>query len=232
MVLRDWHGLSYDEIAAEMAVSDAAVETLLFRARNKVATTLANPDWRRRLAPSRALLIWPFGFLRPKSLVTGGAEQLKMGVALAGGTVVPLIAFGLVQVLLSEPNETTQEPQRAAVSQVSQVARARASVSWPEQLQEQLVLRAPMPAGGTSKTRLGPQAESRKGAASPKKSKAHSPKKSKAHSPKVKANPSVGPEPKVVLCHATQSKQQPGVTISVSEHGLAGLSKDKSGACG
>jgi len=224
MLLRDWHGLSYDEIAAEMAVSDAAVETLLFRARNKVATTLANPDWRRRLAPSRALLIWPFGFLRPKSLVTGGAEQLKMGVALAGGTVVPLIAFGLVQVLLSEPNKTTQEPQRAAVSQVSQVAQARASGSWPEQLQEQFVLRAPMPTGGTSKTRLGPQAESRKGAGSPK--------KSKTHSPKAKANPSVGPEPKVVLCHATQSEQQPGVTISVSEHGLAGLSKDKSGACG
>jgi RNA polymerase sigma-70 factor, ECF subfamily len=225
MVLRDWHGLSYDEIAAEMAVSDAAVETLLFRARNKVATTLANPDWRSRLAPSRALLIWPFGFLRPKSLVTGGAEQLKMGVALAGGTVVPLIAFGLVQALLSEPKETTQEPQRAAVSQVSQVAQARASGSWPEQqLQEQLLLRAPMPAGGTSKTRPGPQAESRKDAASPK--------KSKAHSPKAKANPSVGPEPKVVLCHATQSKQKPGVTISVSEHGLAGLSKDTRGACG
>jgi RNA polymerase sigma-70 factor (ECF subfamily) len=221
MVLRDWHGLSYDEIAAEMAVSDAAVETLLFRARNKVATTLANPDWRRRLAPSRALLIWPFGFLRTKSLVTGGAEQLKMGVALAGGTVVPLIAFGLIQVLLSEPNETTQEPQRAAVSQVSQVAQARASGS---RLHERLLLRAPMPAGGTSKTRLGPQAESRKGGVSPK--------TSKAHSPKAKANPSVGPKPKVVLCHGTQSKQQPGVTISVSEHGLAGLSKDPHGTCG
>jgi RNA polymerase sigma-70 factor (ECF subfamily) len=224
MVLRDWHGLSYDEIAAEMAVSDSAVETLLFRARSKVATALVNPDWRRRLAPSRALLIWPFGLLRTKSLVTGGAEQLKMGVALAGGTVVPLIAFGLVQVLLSEPNETTQVPQRAAVSQVSQVAQARASGSWPEQLQEQLLLRAPVPAGRTEKTRTGPQAKSRGGA--------DSPKKSKAHPSKAKANPSVGPAPKVVLCHATQSKQQPGVTISVSEHGLAGLSKDKRGACG
>ena len=221
MVLRDWHGLSYDEIAAEMAVSDAAVETLLFRARNKVATTLANPDWRRRLAPSRALLIWPFGFLRTKSLVTGGAEQLKMGVALAGGTVVPLIAFGLVQVLLSEPKETTQEPQRAAVSQVSQVAQARASGSL---LQERLLLREPMPAAGAEKKRVGPQSESREHAASGK--------KSKAHSPKVEANPGVGAEPKVVLCHGTQSKKRPGVTISVSKHGMAGLSKDTLGACG
>jgi len=219
IVLRDWHGLSYDEIAAEMAVSDAAVETLLFRARNKVATTLANPDWRRRLAPSRALLIWPFGFLRAKSLVTGGAEQLKVGVALAGGTVVPLIAFGLIQVLLSEPNQTTQEPQRGAV--VSQVAQARASGSW----QEQLLLRAPMLASGTEKTRVGPQRESRKHAASPK--------KSKAHSPKGKANPGVSREAKVVLCHGTHSKKRPGVTISVSEHALAGgLGEDTRGACG
>ena len=221
IVLRDWRGLSYDEIAAEMAVSDAAVETLLFRARNKVATTLANPDWRRRLAPSRALLIWPFGFLRAKSLVTGGAEQLKMGVALAGGTVVPLIAFGLVQVLLSEPKETTQKPQRAAVSQVSQVAQARASGSW---VQERLLLHASMSTRGNGKTRLGPQGESRERAASPK--------KSKAHSPKVKANPGVRAEAKVVLCHGTHSKKKPGVTITVSEHALAGLGEDTRGACG
>jgi RNA polymerase sigma-70 factor, ECF subfamily len=216
IVLRDWRGLSYDEIAAEMAVSDAAVETLLFRARNKVATTLANPDWRSRLAPSRALLIWPFGFLRAKSLATGGAEQLKMGVALAGGTVVPLVAFGLIQVLLSEPKETTHEPQRPVVSQVAQ---ARASGSW----QEQLPVRAPMPAEATRKTRIRPQAESRGRVASAK--------KSGAHSPKAAANPRVGPEAKVVLCHGTQSKKRPGVTISVSKHALAGHSKDTRGAC-
>jgi RNA polymerase sigma-70 factor (ECF subfamily) len=224
IVLRDWHGLSYDEIAAEMAVSGAAVETLLFRARNKVATTLANPDWRRRLAPSRALAIWPFGFLRSKSLVTGGAEQLKMGVALAGGTVVPLVAFGLIQVVLSEPKETTHEPQRTAVSQVAQ---ARASGSLQEQPQEQLLLRVPKPAGGTEKTRVGPQSESQEHAASPK-----TPKKSKAHSQKAKAKPDVPREAKVVLCHGTPSEKKPGVTIKVSEHALVGgLGKDKRGAC-
>jgi RNA polymerase sigma-70 factor (ECF subfamily) len=217
IVLRDWHGLSYDEIAAEMAVSDAAVETLLFRARNKVATTLANPDWRRRLAPSRALLIWPFGFLRTKSLVTGGAEQLKMGVALAGGTVVPLIAFGLIQVVLSEPKETTQEPQRAAVSQVAQ---ARASGSW---LREGLLLRAHVPPGRTGKRPVGPQVESQRRAASPK--------RSRAHSAKAEANPGVRREAKVVLCHGTHSKERPDVTISVSKHAMVGLGKDTSGAC-
>jgi RNA polymerase sigma-70 factor (ECF subfamily) len=220
IVLRDWQGLSYDEIASEMAVSDAAVETLLFRARNKVATALANPDWRRRLAPSRALVIWPFGFLRAKSLPTGGAEQLKIGVALAGGTVVPLIAFGLLQVLLSEPQPTTQGPLGGAVSQIAQ---ARASGTWVQE--ERLLLHAPMSPAGTETRGIAPQGESRKHSASPK------PKKSKAHSPKAKANPSVRAEAKVVLCHGTPSKERPGVTISVSKHALAGLGKDTPGAC-
>jgi hypothetical protein len=193
------------------------VETLLFRARNKVATALANPDWRRRLAPSRALLIWPFGFLRTKSMATGGAEHLKMGVTLAGGTVVPLIAFGLVQVLLSDPQETPQDARRVAVSQV---AGAQASGSL---LRERLLLLDSMPkarAGTTVRMKAHP----RKHAASPK--------KSTAPAPNAAANPVARDEPKIVLCHGTHAEERPAVTISVSGHALEGLSKDTQGACG
>ena len=218
IVLRDWQGLSYNEIAAEMAVSDAAVETLLFRARNKVATTLANPDWRRRLAPSRALLVWPFGFLHTKSVATGGAEHLKMGVALAGGTVVPLIAFGLVQVLLSDPQETSQAARRAAVSQAAGV---QASGSL---LQERFLLRDSMPGAGAGETDVRTQAQPRKHAASPK--------KSTARAPNAAANPVARHEPKIVLCHGTHSEERPTVTISVSKHAVAGLGQDSPGACG
>jgi RNA polymerase sigma-70 factor (ECF subfamily) len=213
IVLRDWQGLSYNEIAAEMAVSDAAVETLLFRARNKVATTLANPDWRRRLAPSRALLIWPFGFLRTKSMATGGAEHLKMGVSLAGGTVVPLIAFGLMQVVLSDPQETPQDARRAAVSQV---AGAQASGSL---LRERLLLLDSMPKARAGKTGVRTQAHPRKHAASPKKSRARTPNAARH-------------EAKIVLCHGTHAAERPAVTVSVSKHALEGLSKDTRGACG
>ncbi|MCA1657511.1 MAG: sigma-70 family RNA polymerase sigma factor, partial [Actinobacteria bacterium] len=219
IVLRDWQGLSYNEIAAEMAVSDAAVETLLFRARNKVATALANPDWRRRLAPSRALLIWPFGFLRTKSMATGGAEHLKIGVALAGGTVVPLVAFGLVQVLLSGPQETTQEARRAAISQV---AGAQAS----SLLQERFLLRDSMP--GAGKTGVRTQAHTRKHGASPHEGRAQP----TAHPQSNAGNPGVAHESKIVLCHSTRSEERPAVTVSVSKHAVAGLGQDSPGACG
>jgi len=218
IVLRDWQGLSYEEIAAEMAVSDSAVETLLFRARNKVATTLANPDWRRRLAPSRALLIWPFGFLRTKSTAAAGAEHLKMGVALAGGTVVPLIAFGLLQVLLSDPQETKQENRRGTVWQV---ADAQASGSL---LRERFLLHDSRPGAGAVETGVGRQSKSAKHAASPK--------RSRSQASSAGANPAAGHEAKIVLCHGTHSGERPGVTISVSKHALKGLGKDTRGACG
>jgi RNA polymerase sigma-70 factor (ECF subfamily) len=223
LVLRDWQGLSYNEIAAEMAVSDAAVETLLFRARNKVATALANPDWRRRLAPSRALLIWPFGFLRAKSMAAGGAEQLKIGLTLAGGTVVPLIAFGLIQGLLpGEPQQTTQETRPAGVSQLEG---SPPSVSW---LPEGLLLRASMPGARAGKTGVRPQAQPRKHAVSPQGVRAQS----TAHPPSNAGPPGVAHESKLVLCHGTHSEERPAVTISVSKHALAGISQDSPGACG
>jgi hypothetical protein len=44
LLLREWHGLSYREIAAELQLSPAAVETLLFRARRSLAQNLDSPQ--------------------------------------------------------------------------------------------------------------------------------------------------------------------------------------------
>jgi RNA polymerase sigma-70 factor (ECF subfamily) len=49
ILLREWRGLSYREIAAELELSGAAVETLIFRARRSLAELLAG-----RPAPKRA----------------------------------------------------------------------------------------------------------------------------------------------------------------------------------
>ena len=49
MLLREWRGLSYNEIADELEVSHAAVETMLFRARRSAHRSRA-AGWRR---PSR-----------------------------------------------------------------------------------------------------------------------------------------------------------------------------------
>ena len=49
LLLREWQGLSYREIAEEMRLSQAAVETLLFRARRSLAEALsADPVERRK----------------------------------------------------------------------------------------------------------------------------------------------------------------------------------------
>ena len=57
LLLREWQGLSYKEIAAEMRLSQAAVETLLFRARRSLAGALtdARAEPPRRGRPRRQL---------------------------------------------------------------------------------------------------------------------------------------------------------------------------------
>ena len=48
LLLREWQGLSYREIAAELEVSQSAVETLIFRARRSLARRLEAPRARLR----------------------------------------------------------------------------------------------------------------------------------------------------------------------------------------
>ena len=48
LLLREWQGLSYREIAAELEVSQSAVETLIFRARRGLARRLEAPRERLR----------------------------------------------------------------------------------------------------------------------------------------------------------------------------------------
>jgi RNA polymerase sigma-70 factor (ECF subfamily) len=44
ILLREWQGLSYAEVAARLELSQAAVETLIFRARRSLASALENPE--------------------------------------------------------------------------------------------------------------------------------------------------------------------------------------------
>jgi RNA polymerase sigma-70 factor (ECF subfamily) len=64
ILLREWHGLTYSEIANRLELSQAAVETLLFRARRSLARRLRTPlgvgsflPWLRSLAESGAAKI-------------------------------------------------------------------------------------------------------------------------------------------------------------------------------
>jgi RNA polymerase sigma factor (sigma-70 family) len=67
IVLREWYGLSYREVATELGLSVSATETLIFRARCRLAEELGGPapTVRRRtplsLASPRAWLKWVRG---------------------------------------------------------------------------------------------------------------------------------------------------------------------------
>lgn len=79
LVLREFEGCSYDEIASELGVSVSAVETLLFRARRAVAQQLEQSGAKPRSQRSAAAAIfevfrWFFG---------GAAAPLKLAAVTA-----------------------------------------------------------------------------------------------------------------------------------------------------
>jgi RNA polymerase sigma-70 factor, ECF subfamily len=81
ILLREWRGLSYKEIAAELELSDAAVETLIFRARRSLAELLAGkpaPKRARKFAFFPATLAALKGFAGP-----GTAAKVAAGLAAA-----------------------------------------------------------------------------------------------------------------------------------------------------
>jgi RNA polymerase sigma-70 factor, ECF subfamily len=82
ILLREWHGLSYREVAVEMGVTQGAVETLIFRARRSLAAALEAPE-----APQtrRTRLAHAFD---------GGAMVASLKTAL-GGSLSGSIATGL-----------------------------------------------------------------------------------------------------------------------------------------
>jgi len=90
ILLREWQGLSYREIGEELELSQAAVETLIFRARRSLAQGLeqpAAPERRRRLAAGA------LGNLLSslQSFLLGGGAAVKVAAAVAvvgAGTVV------------------------------------------------------------------------------------------------------------------------------------------------
>jgi RNA polymerase sigma factor (sigma-70 family) len=72
ILLREWQGLSYREVAAEMGVTQSAVETLIFRARRSLASALEEPAAGR---PARRRLLHS---------VDAGALLASLKTALAG----------------------------------------------------------------------------------------------------------------------------------------------------
>ncbi len=93
VLLRDWRGLSYEEIAAQLGVSRAAVETLIFRGRRTLAELLREEPQatRRRL---RSLGDLGSFLTAVKTAFTGGAAATK--ILIAAATAVAISGTGVV----------------------------------------------------------------------------------------------------------------------------------------
>jgi RNA polymerase sigma-70 factor (ECF subfamily) len=75
ILLREWQGLSYREIAAELGLSQAAVETLLFRARRSLAQKLNRTRTAWAWVDLGSVVAWG------KTLFSGTAAQVAAATA-------------------------------------------------------------------------------------------------------------------------------------------------------
>ena len=84
LLLREWRGLSYKEIAVEMGLSASAVEMLLFRSRRSLAAELEQPSVpRRSRMPSFVALLDGLRSMIPQSVSTSMATGLAIVTATA-----------------------------------------------------------------------------------------------------------------------------------------------------
>ncbi len=94
ILLREWKGLSYSEIATELGITQSAVETLIFRARRSLAAGLESPPKRSRL---RSLYAVDLGGLAAaiKGLFAGSAGvgvKTVAALTVAAATTTTLVA--------------------------------------------------------------------------------------------------------------------------------------------
>jgi RNA polymerase sigma factor (sigma-70 family) len=96
ILLREWQGLSYREIADELELSQAAVETLIFRARRSLATGLEQPPETMRRRAARAF-DWGNVAAGVKSLAIGGSAAAKVAATVAVVSATTVVATAPVQ---------------------------------------------------------------------------------------------------------------------------------------
>jgi RNA polymerase sigma factor (sigma-70 family) len=239
LLLRDWRGLSYDEIATEMGSSYQAVETLLFRARKSVAAGLRKPETAGVPVRARAFAPLPFlipvkeGFSAIKSALSPSIAPIKVSLAIALGATAPLVAYGVLE------------------RGIDRAAQAKTAAAPTVQLETPLTYTVPTPAGETEKKQgIAPEKDSpapsgrspvMHGGESPGGSAAgHAHGSAPGHDPAPPPGTTdpppveeVPPSSNVTICHHTESPKNPTVTITVAAAAVdAHLAQgDELGAC-
>ena len=128
ILLREWQGLSYHEIAAELELSQAAVETLIFRARRALAQGLEQPPApKKRLARGAD---WGNVLAGLKSLLLGGGAAVKLAATVAVVSATTVVATAPVIEHHAGPHTTrASSAAPASTAAAAHAAHAATSVS-------------------------------------------------------------------------------------------------------
>jgi RNA polymerase sigma factor (sigma-70 family) len=141
ILLREWRGLSYREIAAELGLSNSAVETLIFRARRALAAQLGG---KAAPARSRAVRGLDLGSLGAgfKSLLAGGGA-----VKVAAAAAAALVTAGVVAGDALTPQQTAPRAGRQVLVDPAEhtqlAARAAAQTTGPQAAEDRPSRAAP-----------------------------------------------------------------------------------------
>ena len=127
ILLREWQGLSYHEIADELELSQAAVETLIFRARRALAQGLEQPPApKKRLARGAD---WGNVLAGLKSLLLGGGAAVKVAATVAVVSATTVVATAPVIEHHAGPHTTRASSAAPAPTAAPHAAHAATSVS-------------------------------------------------------------------------------------------------------
>ena len=142
VLLRDWRGLSYEEVAAELGVTLANAETLIFRGRRTLAAVMQEQPsaTRRRLASLGNLGTLVTAI---KTAFTGAATVAKVAAAV---TVVAASGAGVVAGTSALP-ESGDGATRPAVARMPAHAPAPPTPTPADAVPQQPGDAAPAPAG-------------------------------------------------------------------------------------
>ena len=132
ILLREWQGLSYREVAEELDVSQSAVETLIFRARRSLAQGLEQPDSVKKPAKRKS-------FRRALHALDLGTVMAALKTLLAGSAAVKATAAA-VAVTAAAGTAVTVAPQPETKAPVNATPAKALVAPAPCRCSEQVVL--------------------------------------------------------------------------------------------
>jgi RNA polymerase sigma factor (sigma-70 family) len=148
ILLREWQGLTYREISAELGLSQAAVETLIFRARRSLAQGLeeqgASATWKKR---ARTTANAGGALASIKMLVGGGGAAAAKLTASALAIATAAVAATASAPAPTKAHRSTAKPRAAAPAKHKATAKRATPAAGPDIETTVTTSKSPRPEG-------------------------------------------------------------------------------------